>query len=221
MPGWSTLFLPLLSMAVAEEEWSEWITTPRVIPNPDFVFPDQLPRLRKAMPEITSGPVPRGCGGRRDYCEAVSEYPHQGELRRRLGSLGRLEAQLVFPPLEGQQAGEVRARLGMETPSTYRGERYKSALEESEEEEEDWEMATTRKGSPFVQESPACDSEHSFIYPRTARNRGRQWRFVINVPGEVDGQQDYVQAVKVTSRSSPRNYILRLLFLGGDLPKAR
>jgi hypothetical protein len=170
-----------LVAAATSTEWTEWPVPSAALPSPDFVFPDQLPRLRKALPAITAGPVPRGCGPDRDYCEAVTDYPEAGPLRRRLEmSLGRAEKELAFPPLAAAQASEAKARLlGAGGPTeAVEGLSQRAALSS---------------------ESPACDSHQTFIYPRTARNRGRQWRFVINLPGEpgAPGQQDYVQAVQV------------------------
>ena len=49
----------------------------------------------------------------------------------------------------------------------------------------------------FISESPVCDSRESYVYPRTARNLRKKWRFVINVPGDEAGEDEYIQAVKV------------------------
>ena len=100
--------------------------------------------------------------------------------------MGKVEAQLVFSPLREDQVGQVRARL-RGAPSI--------APEPIDEEEDEEEEMSTRQA--YSSETPACDSQLSFVYPRTARNRAREWRFVINVPGEEDGQENYVQAVKV------------------------
>ena len=35
------------------------------------------------------------------------------------------------------------------------------------------------------------------MYPRTARNQQRQWRFVVNLPGGEAGQQDFAQVCSV------------------------
>ena len=66
---------------------------------------------------------------------------------------------------------------------------------EDEDEIDNDEGTLTRQA--FSSETPACDSQQSFVYPRTARNRGRQWRFVINVPGEEVGEENYVQAIQI------------------------
>ena len=49
----------VLVTVVRGEEWSEWPEAGRSGPTPDFVFPDQLPRLRKMLPNIAAGPQPR------------------------------------------------------------------------------------------------------------------------------------------------------------------
>ena len=49
----------------------------------------------------------------------------------------------------------------------------------------------------LVEESAVCDSRESYVYPRTARNLRKKWRFVINVPGDEAGEDEYIQAVKV------------------------
>ena len=50
----------------------------------------------------------------------------------------------------------------------------------------------------FIEESPVCDSQESYIYPRTARNKDREWKFVVNVISDgAEEQEDYVQAVKI------------------------
>jgi len=50
----------------------------------------------------------------------------------------------------------------------------------------------------FIEESPVCDSQESYIYPRTARNKDREWKFVVNVISDgTEEQEDYVQAVKI------------------------
>ena len=170
------LLLLLLPGLLAE--WTEWPEAERS-PSPDFLFPDQLPRLRKALPAIPAGPVPRGCGAGREFCEVVEDYPDPAALRRRVASsMGRVEADMVFSPLREGEVGEVRARL--------RGEPSGATP---------WEDSSAR--GALTTESPACDSMQSFVYPRTARNAGRQWRFVVNVPGEEEGEESYVQAVKV------------------------
>ena len=195
-----TILLQLLlhlRLSCLQAEWTEWplaassSSTPR-LPSRDFLFPDQLPRLRKAMPIIPAQtPVARGCGRGKDFCEAVEDYPDVRELRQKVrGSLGKVEAQLVFSPLRDDELGRVRARLrgapGIEPEPILVGE---------DEDEIDDDGTKTRQA--FSSETPACDSQQSFVYPRTARNRGRQWRFVINVPGEEVGEENYVQAVKV------------------------
>ena len=35
------------------------------------------------------------------------------------------------------------------------------------------------------------------MYPRTARNQQRQWRFVVNLPGGEAGQPDFAQVWRV------------------------
>ena len=186
-----------LRLRCLQAEWTEWplaasasSSTPRLPPR-DFLFPDQLPRLRKAMPIIPAQtPVARGCGRGKDFCEAVEDYPDVRELREKVQlSLGKVEAQLVFSPLREDELGQVRARLrgspGVEP----------EPIIVKDEDEIDDDSTKTRQA--FSSETPACDSQQSFVYPRTARNRGRQWRFVINVPGEEVGEENYVQAVKV------------------------
>jgi len=183
-----------LLLLKSQAEWTEWplaassSSTPR-LPSRDFIFPDQLPRLRKAMPIIPAQtPVARGCGHGKDFCEAVEDYPDVREIRQKVrGSLGKVEAQLVFSPLREDQVGRVRARL--------RGTPGVDPEPIVEDEDEIDEGTLTRQA--FSSETPACDSQQSFVYPRTARNRGRQWRFVINVPGEESGEENFVQAVKV------------------------
>ena len=50
----------------------------------------------------------------------------------------------------------------------------------------------------FIEESPVCDSQESYIYPRTARNKDKEWKFVVNVISDgAEEQEDYVQAVKI------------------------
>ena len=116
----------------------------------------------------------------------VEDYPDVRELRQKVESrMTKVEAQLVFSPLREDQVGQVRARL--------RGA--PNIAPEPIDEDEDEEEMSTRQA--YSSETPACDSQLSFVYPRTARNRAREWRFVINVPGEEDGQENYVQAVKV------------------------
>ena len=172
--------LQLLLLRCSQAEWTEWplaassSPTPR-LPSRDFIFPDQLPRLRKAMPIIPAQtPVARGCGRGKDFCEAVEDYPDVRELRQKVrGSLGKVEAQLVFSPLREDEVGRVRARLrgapGLEPEPMI--------VEDDDDEIDDGTL--TRQA--FSSETPACDSQQSFVYPRTARNRGRQWRFVINI----------------------------------------
>lgn len=172
------LLLLLLLLPGLLAEWTEWPEADRS-PSPDFLFPDQLPRLRKALPAIAAGPVPRGCGAGREFCEVVEDYPDPAALRRKVASsMGRLEADMVFSPLREGEVGEVRARLRGQPSAADPG-------------------ADSSARGAFSSESPACDSMQSFVYPRTARNAGRQWRFVVNVPGEEEGEESYVQAVKV------------------------
>jgi len=186
--------LQLVRWSQSQAEWTEWplaassSSTPR-LPSRDFIFPDQLPRLRKAMPIIPAqAPVARGCGHGKDFCESVEDYPDVREIRKKVrGALGKVEAQLVFSPLREDEVGRVRARL--------RGSPVLDPEPIVEDEDEIDEAAYTR--GAFSSETPACDSQQSFVYPRTARNRGRQWRFVINVPGEETGEENFVQAVKV------------------------
>jgi len=133
--------------------------------------------------------VARGCGRGKDFCEVVEDYPDLRELRQKVRfSLGKVEAQLVFSPLREEEAGRVRARLrgapGMEPEPM------------DEDGDEIGDGSSTRQAA-FSSETPACNSQQSFVYPRTARNRAREWRFVINVPGETAEQENYVQAVKV------------------------
>ena len=203
-----TLFLHLMHLlrcSQSQAEWTEWplaspsSSSPR-LPYRDFLFPDQLPRLRKAMPIIPAqSPVARGCGRGKDFCEVVEDYPDLRELRQKVsGSLGKVEAQLVFSPLREEEAGRVRARLrgapGMEPEPM------------DEDGDEIGDGSSTRQAA-FSSETPACNSQQSFVYPRTARNRAREWRFVINVPGETAEQENYVQAVKV------ERYILIIIIM--------
>ena len=192
---WRAILVQLVHLLTSSRaEWSEWplarpsSSSSPAFPSRDFLFPDQLPRLRKAMPIIPAqAPVARGCGQGHDFCEVVEDYPDVRELRQKVESrMGKVEAQLVFSPLREDQVGQVRARL-RGAPSI--------APEPIDEEEEEEEEMSTRQA--YSSETPACDSQLSFVYPRTARNRAREWRFVINVPGEEDGQENYVQAVKV------------------------
>ena len=142
------------------------------------------------MPIIPAqSPVARGCGRGKDFCEVVEDYPDLRELRQKVRlSLVKVEAQLVFSPLREEEAGRVRARLrgapGMEPEPM------------DEDGDEIGDGSSTRQAA-FSSETPACNSQQSFVYPRTARNRAREWRFVINVPGETAEQENYVQAVKV------------------------
>ena len=70
---------------------------------------------------------------------------------------------------------------------------------------QDWERFKLNLHSDafnYVEESAVCGSQETYIYPRTARNTRRQWRFVVNILGDEGGQQqqqgeDYVQAVKI------------------------
>jgi len=56
--------------------------------------------------------------------------------------------------------------------------------------------ASDKLESNLISESPLCDYVESFVYPRSARNLKREWRFVVNLPGG-DEQEDYVQTVKI------------------------
>ena len=111
----------------------------------------------------------------------MPEYPDAGQLRSslRAGLPGR-ERELLFPPLGEREEGEVRARLAGRPPPKGR---LKSFLGEGEDEDEETEG---KERGYFSQESPACDSQHSFVYPRTARNRAREWRWA---PGRGGASQ--------------------------------
>ena len=136
----------------------------------------------------------QGCyeGGEEDYCEFTSDYPSVAEIRRRVRTrTSSLDKSLLFTPLEAEQREEVREKFSREAGGGGGGgggERSKLNLHSD--------------AFNYVEESAVCGSQETYIYPRTARNTRRQWRFVVNILGDEGGQQqqqgeDYVQAVKI------------------------
>lgn len=203
-----TLILTSLALSDTNSEWSEFGPTKHEWLNPEFIFPDQIPRLRKQIPEnsvgrILSPFVPEGCLSD-DYCEIVSDYPNTNEIKDKLRrTTSFLERQIMFTEVDTEETimlhskfknaetSDTQSRLP-KTKQTILRQNLTQGLRANQLESN----FPQREDIDFVRESPACDSEESFVYPRTARNRKRQWRFVINVPGE-DGEDNYVQAVKV------------------------
>eukprot|EP00092_Neocalanus_flemingeri_P029513 GFUD01032048.1.p1 GENE.GFUD01032048.1~~GFUD01032048.1.p1 ORF type:complete len:347 (-),score=66.81 GFUD01032048.1:299-1339(-) len=198
---WLALTLTItITHSETTSEWSEFQPTQHEWLNLEFIFPDQIPRLRKQLPEASVGRIlspfiPQGCL-RDDFCENVLDYPDTNELKnnlRRTTSL--LEKQLMFTEVDPEEtlmlhskfkkagSSDTESRLPVTNKTILTANKLESNF-------------PAREDIDFVKESPACDSQESFVYPRTARNRKRQWRFVINVPGE-DGEDNYVQAVKI------------------------
>ena len=132
----------------------------------------------------------QGCyeGGEEDYCEFTSDYPSVAEIRGRVRTrTSSLDKSLLFTPLEAGQREEVREKFSREA------EGGGGDLERSK-------LNLHSDAFNYVEESPVCGSQETYIYPRTARNTRRQWRFVVNILGDEGGAQqgeDYVQAVKI------------------------
>ena len=130
----------------------------------------------------------QGCyeGGEEDYCEFTSDYPSVAEIRGRVRTrTSSLDKSLLFTPLEAGQREEVREKFSREAGG---GDQERSKLNLHSD------------AFNYVEESPVCGSQETYIYPRTARNTRRQWRFVVNILGDEGGAQqgeDYVQAVKI------------------------
>jgi len=189
-------------------EWSEFQPTKQELLNPEFIFPDQVPRLRKQIPEDSVGRflspfIPSGCLGS-DYCEKVSDYPDTEQIKDKLRrTVSLLERQIMFTEVDTEETlmlhSKFKASETTDTESrlpTTKNTILRQNLTQGLRANQLESNFPAREDIDFIRESPACDSEESFVYPRTARNRKRQWRFVINVPGE-DGEDNYVQAVKV------------------------
>ena len=137
----------------------------------------------------------QGCheGGEEDYCEFTSDYPSVAEIRRRVRTrTSSLDKSLLFTPLEAEQREEVREKFSREAGAGGGGEA--GGGERSK-------LNLHSDAFNYVEESAVCGSQETYIYPRTARNTRRQWRFVVNILGDEGGQQqqgeDYVQAVKI------------------------
>jgi len=192
----------------ANSEWSEFQPTSHEWLNPEFIFPDQIPRLRKQIPESSIGRIlspfiPQGCLYD-DYCEKVLDYPDTNKIKNKLRrTTSLLEKQLMFKEVDTEETLMLRSKFknaeASDTESRLPVINSNIATQNSTQNLTANKLESNfpaREDVDFVRLSPACDSQESFVYPRTARNRKRQWRFVINVPGE-DGEDNYVQAVKV------------------------
>ena len=81
----------------------------RNLPNPEFVFPDQLPRRRKQVDldvpfpisPVPQAPrrlfVPSGCSEDEEFCEAPRDYPDHDLIKKLVkNKTSQIEAQLLF-----------------------------------------------------------------------------------------------------------------------------
>ena len=185
------LILPSLALSDTTSEWSEFQPTKHEWLNPEFIFPDQIPRLRKQIPEnsvgrILSPFIPEGCLSD-DYCEKVTDYPDTSQIKdklRRTTSL--LERQIMFTEVDTDETLMLVSKFkNAETPETEsrlpksKNTILRQNLTQGLRSNQLESNFPAREDIDFIRESPACDSEESFVYPRTARNRKRQWRYIL------------------------------------------
>jgi len=145
--------------------------------------------------------IPKGCeDSSSDYCEAAGDYPDKETVREIVVGTGDHHlARLLFthtntpvsstrepvPVLYDQgQFGDISSRLPPD-----RGINTESSTA-TIPREQPWDE------SDLVLETPLCDFQETFVFPRTARTRARQWRFVINLPSS-DQAENFVQAVRI------------------------
>jgi len=55
----------------------------------------------------------------------------------------------------------------------------------------------TRFDSSLIEEKSVCSAHESFIYPKTAKNIDKEWRFVVNVEDDQDPNNNFLQAVRI------------------------
>jgi len=198
-----------------QQQWSEF--TPKsevehVWNNKDFMFPDQLQRLKKqlstrnrAVVPLTPHSVfiPSGCGSGEDYCEEVSDYPDQDTIKQIVrNSTSKVEAAILFD----KPAREVQVEEKAAVPLTYSSRLRPGVVDTITTEEKTLRLpqdtgVVELQGKAnieynFVEESPVCASLDSYVYPRSARTVDRKWRFIVNL-NESDNEYTYAQAVKV------------------------
>jgi len=161
--------------------------------NIEFVFPDQLPRLIKLLPETAVGHfyspyTPQGClegENDEDFCEFTSDYPDTQEIRNEIRkNLSKNDKNLLFSRLNSKERFQIQSKFSKEKVFMQDDDRSTQNL--------------FNDNFGFIEESPVCDSQESYIYPRTARNKDKEWKFVVNVISDgAEEQEDYVQAVKI------------------------
>ena len=175
----SLCFLVSIPICAAISEWSEFQPTSRPSLNLEFIFPDQLRRLPKRLSPF----VPEGCASD-DFCENVSDYPDTHEIINKLKeSTSLLERQIMFTEIDQEEKVLLRSRFREEGTESRLPKIRGTILRQNTSQDFKANGLETnlpgREDVGFVRESPACDSEESFVYPRTARNRKRQWRYKV------------------------------------------
>lgn len=171
----------------SRSEWSEFQPTQHEWLNPEFIFPDQVPRLRKQIPESSIGRIlspfiPAGCLSD-DYCEKVPDYPDTRQIKEKLSrTVSLLERQIMFTEVDTEETLMLHSKFkDAETTDTEsrlpkKNTILRQNLTQGLRANQLESNFPAREDIDFIRESPACDSEESFVYPRTARNRKRQWR---------------------------------------------
>ena len=114
----------------------------------------------------------------------VADYPNTNEIKDKLRrTTSFLERQIMFTEVDTEETimlhskfknaetSDTQSRLP-KTKQTILRQNLTQGLRANQLESN----FPQREDIDFVRESPACDSEESFVYPRTARNRKRQWR---------------------------------------------
>ena len=177
---------------------------------PSIVFPQDnktrvVRQFNLSTPVVTNSAItimnlgmfiPSGCeDSNSDYCGDSGDYPDEDIVKGIVVSGGDNDlTRLLFSnhvtkprsptPLLYQQFGDASSRLPPDR-SIITESSTATIPRENTWEESDWLM-----------ESPLCDFEETFVFPKTARTRARQWRFVINLPSS-DQQDNFVQAVRI------------------------
>eukprot|EP00092_Neocalanus_flemingeri_P004118 GFUD01004431.1.p1 GENE.GFUD01004431.1~~GFUD01004431.1.p1 ORF type:complete len:277 (+),score=63.73 GFUD01004431.1:342-1172(+) len=154
--------------------------------------------------------TPKGCDNS-DYCEDSDDYPDINSVKEIVKKFGNPDlTQILFSqvgvpdhlqtrnrapvPIPYEETfGDVSSRLNPKIVSTITT---------------DGDTAQVPSQSPpsqprqpwaeydWISETPLCHTVESYVFPKTAKTRSRQWRFVINLPS-YDEKENFVQAVKV------------------------
>jgi len=170
-------------------------------------FQDTQPRRKFRLSEpirseqlseslLTTNFVPSSGCDDATYCNSTNEYPSQESLLRILNSEGDGHLLRMLYHHEPQKpeiyrpTTRLRPSVGITSEDT-----------EAEYTSGDWDVQQRwnpdNTDLPAHLEQPLCDEITQYVYPKSAITRSKQWRFVINLPQPGEGDESFVQAVRV------------------------